>query len=94
MFENTATVNPRHDPLLGRSKTYNGRFKEQPWVRTHTVLTDRYRLVLFHYTTRSLEEYASLKFHRSHGMHATKYERQVCATNQLGRPYAYESLRR
>jgi hypothetical protein len=64
MFENTERTNPLGDPLLGRTKTF-GRFKDDAAFNDeHTVPTSDYRLVVFHYVTRSQEQFVEMKLKR------------------------------
>lgn len=54
-------------------RSYLGHLKEKSYNRT---LTDKYKLVLFHYVTRSLEDYTSRKISLKSGMYKEQYVKQ------------------
>jgi hypothetical protein len=83
MFENTEETNPRGDALLGRTKTYDGRFHgNAAFNDAHTVPKRDYRLVVFHYVTRSQQQFVDLKLTRSTGKYAKAYRRQASKSPQ------------
>lgn len=66
-FENTAELNPTNDARRGRSRTYDGRMNRPETRAMHKRLTPAHRLVLFHYATRSYDEFVSVKLTRKRG---------------------------
>jgi hypothetical protein len=81
MRDNTPQVNPHKDPALGRIRSYDGHLKAPAW-NAHTTLTDAHRLVIFHYVTRSVQDYITRNMPRAAGSgkfakSAKEYKKQL-----------------
>lgn len=70
LYKNTDLTNPNNDPSLGDSRTYRGHLDEKQYDPT---LKGEHQLVLFHYATRSLEDYTSRKILLPGGVYAHDY---------------------
>jgi hypothetical protein len=70
VYENTDMTNPNKDTKLGKSRTYRGHLDENTY---NSHVTAGYRVVLFHYATRSLEDYTSRKILLPGGVYAHEY---------------------
>ena len=60
MFENTEMTNPDKDPNLGRTRSYIGHLNSTLY-ENHQLIEPGIKLVIFHYVTRSLQEYVTRK---------------------------------
>ena len=70
MFTNTQMTNPQRLPELGESHTYLGHLNRTTFNPT---VTAKHTLVLFHYVTRSLEDYTSRKIALPSGIYTHNY---------------------
>ena len=67
---NTHMTNPKNDTALGDSRTYKGHLDKDAY---DPRITDDYKIVLFHYVTRSLEDYTSRKIRLPSGIYTHNY---------------------
>ena len=65
-------TNPKNDTALGDSRTYKGHLDKDAY---DPRITDDYKIVLFHYVTRSLEDYTSRKIRLPSGIYTHNYVR-------------------
>jgi hypothetical protein len=72
MFQNTDMTNPNLLPELGDSRTYLGHLNNTTY---NAAITDNHKLALFHYVTRSIEDYTSRKIKLPSGMYTHNYVR-------------------
>ena len=72
MFRNTNMTNPAELPELGESRTYIGHLNRTTYSPT---ITSHHRLALFHYVTRSLEDYTTRKIALPSGIYTHNYVR-------------------
>ena len=72
VFANTPMTNPHHEPALGESRTYLGHLNNKTYDAT---ITPQHRLALFHYVTRSLEDYTTRKVKLPSGIYTHNYVR-------------------
>lgn len=72
MGENTPMTNPANDTALGRSRTYRGHLDDAVYAQ-HRAITPQHRLALFHYVTRSLEDYTKRKVKLPSGIYTYNY---------------------
>lgn len=73
LYGNNGMTNPQNDSALGDSRTYRGHLDADTYDRT---ITSEHRLVLFHYVTRSLDDYTSRKINLPSGIFTNKYVQQ------------------
>jgi hypothetical protein len=67
---NTHMTNPKNDTNLGESRTYRGHLDKDTY---DSSINDGYKIVLFHYVTRSLEDYTSRKIRLPSGIYTHNY---------------------
>lgn len=73
LYQNTGMTNPQNDSALGDSRTYRGHLDHDTY---NSTITEEHSLVLFHYVTRSLEDYTSRKINLPSGIFTAKYVQQ------------------
>lgn len=72
MYGNTNMTNPNKDPTLGDSRTYRGHLDRDAY---DPRVTPGHKLALFHYVTRSLDDYTSRKIKLPSGIYTHNYVR-------------------
>jgi hypothetical protein len=70
LYQNTNMTNPSNDPSLGESRTYRGHLDSQKY---DPAISPRHQLALFHYVTRSLEDYTTRKIKLPSGIYTYNY---------------------
>lgn len=70
MYPNTEMTNPRGVRRLGQTHTYYGHLNRTTYDPT---ITPKHTLALFHYVTRSLEDYTSRKIALPSGIYTYNY---------------------
>jgi hypothetical protein len=70
MFPNTGMTNPNRLLALGESRTYLGHLNRTTFS---PVITHKHTLALFHYVTRSLEDYTTRKISLPSGLYTHSY---------------------
>lgn len=73
LYGNTVMTNPHNRTSLGDSRTYRGHLDKDTY---NSAISPDHKLVLFHYVTRSLEDYTSRKVHLASGIYTHSYVKQ------------------
>jgi hypothetical protein len=79
VYGNTEMTNPLNVSSLGDSRTYRGHLDKDSY---NSSISSGHRLVLFHYVTRSLEDYTSRKVRLPSGIYTHSYVSQSKAHHE------------